>query len=787
MLDSKVILQKRVLSKLSNRSPVVFNAFLESVSPRVDSNLTDIDKILDTVSKNNKDYYNLMYSFKVRKSEDGKTLYNKSGSGLIPADLEPRKFTFMMKEIENKKDEIRSEIIKLKNKMNNPETSSSDKENISSDIKSFEKRLKDIQAKQLEVSKERSSVSDRIKDEVKATKTSKASIITKAANKLPKVFKADNEIKISKRTFAGVSESAIGMINDVNESFRKNIIGLEEKNSIIRAINESVKELDRLSSYDMYGFPSVEYSNNRSSYSDIYEREIKESSQIIDDAMCEYLSESALNSYEFILNKSDRFYNLPEVVSTYKEKCDCKNDIAVAIAVLALESAFCEDISTSDCGEIFGVLESVAFSEFSVGNMLPQMGSTEGFGTKLAETPIEDVVKATNVKIDENEEKVIEEAVNIAPKNNVIFDRETRAIYQKILKYTNISKENEEAQFQKSLNFKKNKYILKIENSEDPEVVSGVIAAIKGSGFTEYKEKGIVINYKKLIKNVDITVEFNKGDDSIVIFYELKNESVNESVEEIDLYQEAVLNTGRYIDLFKSYNDVMNMLYVESEDIKRIAKCKVLFERVDDLHDKINEYEKNVIANSQLFHGSYGVVESSLIDKCNGIYDEICEHPYMESISNNFDVLYESDRDIDDDIKSILTKLHRKGYVTLYSCSGHNGTRRKEDMYRDGVYKGKLYTTARVTFNKIHNFSNIPNGWYSSEKDGKTTLYVKPITYDEKQGSPNEAFAKWKSVYLENLRTWAKSVQEVTTDVKESDSNLYPMSELLDQFLSELF
>lgn len=787
MLDSKVILQKRVLSKLSNRSPVVFNAYLESVSPRVDSNLTDIDKILDTVSKNNKDYYNLMYSFKVNKSEDGKTVYNKSGTGMIPSNLEPRQFTFMMKEIENKKDEIRSEIIKLKNKMNHPETSDSDKKEISSDINSFEKRLKEIQAKQLEVGKERASVKDRIKDEVKSTKTSKVNIITRAANKLPKMLKSENEIRISKKAFAGVSESAINMINEVNESYRNNSIDSETRNAIVKAINESVKELNILNSYDMNGFPSVEFKNNQSSYSDIYEREIVESAEMIDTAMCDFLSESALNSYEFILNNVSKRSNLQEQVALYKERCDCKNDVAVSIAILALESVFCEDISPSECGEIFGVLESVAFSEFSVGNMLPQIGSTEGYGSELADTPIEDVVKATNVKIDENEEdKVIEEAVNIAPKNNVIFDRETKAIYQKILKYTNITKENEESQFQKSLNFKKNKYILKIENSEDPEVVSGVIGAIKGCGFTEYKEKGIVINYKKLIKNIDMTVEFNKGDDSIVIFYEIKSESVNESTNNDDLFQEAVINTGKYIDLFKTYEDVIGMLHVESEDIKKLSKCKVLCERVDGLQEKINEYQSCIISNSEFKHNNFGLTESAMEQRCEDIYNEFCEHPYMESISNNFDVLYESERDIDDDIKSILTRLHRKGYVTLYSCSGHNGTRKKEDTYRDGVYKGKLYTTARVTFNKIHNFSNIPNGWYSSEKDGKTTLYVKPITYDEKQGSPNEAFVKWKSVYLENLRTWAKTVQEVTTEVKESVSNTDSMSELLDQILSDL-
>ena len=497
MLDSKVILQKRVLSKLSNRSPVVLNAYLESVSPRVDSNMEDIDKILNTMSKNNRDFYNLMYSFKVKQSENGKTVFNKSGSGLIPDNLDPRKFTFQMKEIEKKKDEIQSEIIKLKQKISNPETDKKMKEEIANDVNSFEKRLKEIKDRQLEIGKERASVNDRIKNSVSETKERKVSIISKAANRLPKILKSEKEFKVTKQSLGLINESALNLIREVNDAVKNNLISSSDRDIIIKTINESVQEFKYLSSYDMNGFPPVEYKTDLKSYSEIYESEQNESANLIDDAMITYLSESALNSYEYILNKASRFDNLYETVQLYKEKCDCKNDIAVTVAVLALESAFSEDISTSDCGEIFGVLESVAFSEFSVGNMLPQMGSTEGYGTELSNASIEDVVKATNAEIDSNEdeEKLVEEAVEVVPRNNVIFDRETKSIYQKILKYMNIPKEEEEKQFQKSLNFKKNKYIFKLENSEDPEVVSGVVGVIKGSGFTEYKEKGIVINY----------------------------------------------------------------------------------------------------------------------------------------------------------------------------------------------------------------------------------------------------------------------------------------------------
>ena len=270
-----------------------------------------------------------------------------------------------------------------------------------------------------------------------------------------------------------------------------------------------------------------------------------------------------------------------------------------------------------------------------------------------------------------------------------------------------------------------------------------------------------------------MTVDFNKGEDSVVVSYVYQNTNVNESVEEVDLYQEAVLKADRYIDLFESYESVENLIHLETEDIIKLAKCKILLEHVDEsnISNRFSSFRSDTSENN---------TNELLKEAVENCFNELSNHPFMKSISNNFDVLYESDTNIDDDIKAVLTKLHRKGYKTLYSCSGHNGTRRKEDMYRDGVYKGKLYTTARVTFDKVHNFSNIPNGWYSSEKDNKTTLYVKPTTYDEKQGSPNEAFAKWKAVYLENLRTWAKTVPEITNDVNES------VSDILDRIYEEL-
>ena len=377
MLDSKVILQKRVLSKLSNRSPVVLNSYLESVSPRIDSNMKDIDGLLKSISNDNRDYYNLMYSFKVSKTENGKTVYNKKGSGMISDNLRPYNFTKQMKEIDEKKDQIASEIRRLKQEQNHPETSEDKKKAIESDISSFEKRLKEIAEKQHSLNSERANTEKRIKDSIPSEER-KSNFITNSANKIQKMFRSEKDNKIGKRTFQTVAESASELIRIVNESTKNNLISKEERNEIIKVINESVQEIKYFSSYDTNGFPPVLFTDKNQSFLSIYENEQNESADIIDNAMMTYLSESALNSYDFILSKASKFTNLYECTQLYKEHCDCKNDTAVAITVLALESALFGEISTNDCAEIIAVLESEAFGEFSVGSMLPEMGNTEG-------------------------------------------------------------------------------------------------------------------------------------------------------------------------------------------------------------------------------------------------------------------------------------------------------------------------------------------------------------------------------------------------------------------------
>lgn len=163
-------------------------------------------------------------------------------------------------------------------------------------------------------------------------------------------------------------------------------------------------------------------------------------------------------------------------------------------------------------------------------------------------------------------------------------------------------------------------------------------------------------------------------------------------------------------------------------------------------------------------------VESAVLEeKANALaesYKRQCEEESIcETVLNNSEFaemyLTEADKhDIDEDIRATLTLLERNGYKVKYSCSGHHKSRIKEDNYKDGVYHGKLYTTARITFDGEYEFKTLPDGWYENKNADVTSIYVRPMTYDPKDGTPNEAFDKWKSSYMNALKNWADHLGE---------------------------
>lgn len=144
--------------------------------------------------------------------------------------------------------------------------------------------------------------------------------------------------------------------------------------------------------------------------------------------------------------------------------------------------------------------------------------------------------------------------------------------------------------------------------------------------------------------------------------------------------------------------------------------------------------------------------------------------------------LFEATKDdIDEDIRALVDKLNRKGYKTKYSCSGHTKARIKEDGLRNGIYNGKLYTTARIVFADDYKLSP-PKGWKVKTFDGKIGIYPIAPNYEYKDGVPDDAFEKWKNDYMAELKLWVNDLPDKPGPTEES-----PVDNILDEFYDTLF
>ena len=142
---------------------------------------------------------------------------------------------------------------------------------------------------------------------------------------------------------------------------------------------------------------------------------------------------------------------------------------------------------------------------------------------------------------------------------------------------------------------------------------------------------------------------------------------------------------------------------------------------------------------------------------------------------------------IDDDIKDIVDTLNEKGYTVKYSCSGHPSSRAKNDNKRDGVRYGKLYTTARIVFDKIYDFPNIPTGWEKKILDeDKTAIYVKEPEFKIINGLPLTQYYNWKKKYMYHLEKWAKELPKENETKDDENSELTLESVMTDLFIDSL-
>ena len=141
---------------------------------------------------------------------------------------------------------------------------------------------------------------------------------------------------------------------------------------------------------------------------------------------------------------------------------------------------------------------------------------------------------------------------------------------------------------------------------------------------------------------------------------------------------------------------------------------------------------------------------------------------HTESLCNKSSYTLEA-ADIDTAIADAVIILNDKGYKTKYSSAGHNKLKPWKDGDGDGKYEGVLNSDARIQFDGCYEFPKPPKYWKWRSVEGNDYLDVIEIKYDRKDGTPPEAFQKWKDKYLSTLTTWVKNLPEAKPIVKEKD------------------
>ena len=443
---------------------------------------------------------------------------------------------------------------------------------------------------------------------------------------------------------------------------------------------------------------------------------------------------------------------------------------------------------------------------------------TEGIGVSQAYHWIEDTYDdIQNEMKKESADDLYMEASLPFVKKNIVFDSELKKIVDKLKEFTSTSEVSSEKLISKGMNFKRTVCTLKLKQSEDGKINPKVISAIKSLGFKEIEDEGIKSIYEKEVKGILITLTYDEVMDKIKITYENTIQNVHESSDNVymesvnyDMYSMILADEYQKIqkDIDKANIStprkthariVLDENYKKSQDffirMKSDKGLKTKFDRFIDRNGKLSKEQISDLFNSALLISDKELRDLKYKEARKKRSDEKSKTEFWSnanrtlenivSLATTLGILgyaanalfnessnnYVSEAaEIDDDMKSILETLHRKGYRTKYSCAGHTKTRIKEDGFRDGVYNGKLYSTARIVFaTSYKNIDTAPKGWCRRDlENGRSSIYVKPKSYMPKDGNPDEAFLKWKSEYMASLKTWVEELPDSDNYTEES-------------------
>jgi uncharacterized protein YktA (UPF0223 family) len=199
-------------------------------------------------------------------------------------------------------------------------------------------------------------------------------------------------------------------------------------------------------------------------------------------------------------------------------------------------------------------------------------------------------------------------------------------------------------------------------------------------------------------------------------------------------------------------------------DKRHVLSAIKFFNYAEDKYEE--ELAKNIISNMEKYNIDKNVVgdKNKLKKYLSELATENVNERNTDMSEDILEIMKQSyfsesteggDPEVPDTIEPYTRQLEAKGYKVKYASPGYSNTRFDNDRNKDGVINAKLVTTGRIIFSRDYKFRTTPRGWvWKILSNGAKALYVKQFTYNEKNGTPKQAFEKWKEFYLNSLKEW---------------------------------
>ena len=290
--------------------------------------------------------------------------------------------------------------------------------------------------------------------------------------------------------------------------------------------------------------------------------------------------------------------------------------------------------------------------------------------------------------------------------------------------------------------------------------------------------------YKKLLKDCDdmkIEIKLAKNDPKarkkfMDKLYKLECKA-NKA------YEEHNKANAELIKKEKEVTESVDLIIEKTDDDKKVLSPEL--KRIDFKRGKLADLERELEKAQSKFIDTgdvaYEKKVTGLTYKIEKLKKEIAEDEAKVKKATQESVVLTEAANMEDEIKPIVNKLNEKGYKVKYASPGHRNLRKKEDKEPDGVYYDKLYSDARIMFKDLYKFPDAPKYWHWREVDGCSYLDISPLSYNKKDGTPDEAFAKWKENYMNSLKKFVDDLGSKEDEVKES------INEFVESMMDDIF